>query len=133
MGLLAQPAALPADAPRVLVVEDEILIRIVLADRLRDAGFEVVEALNGDEAVAILSAGAPIDLVLTDVRMPGATDGLDVLHFVQRTRPGIPVIVTSGDLEPRAAHVKGAARFLRKPYDLDLTVEAIHAALEGSL
>ena len=99
---LSDPAVLTEPGPRVLVVEDELLLRMLVSDYLRDAGFAVVEALNGDEAIAILEAGAAIDLVFTDVRMPGSADGLEVLSFVRRTRPSIPVVVTSGHLE---AHV----------------------------
>ena len=112
----------------MLLVEDEILIRILVADCLRETGFSVIEAFNGDEAMAILSAGVSIDLVLTDVRMPGSSDGLDVLHFVRRTRPGVPVILTSGHLDPGLVP-EGAARFLPKPYSLERIVDAAHAAL----
>ncbi|WP_309627310.1 response regulator [Brevundimonas sp.] len=117
-------------SPRVLVVEDEFLIRMLVADHLRDAGFTVVEAFNGDEAIAILTSGVPIDLVFTDVRMPGAADGLELLAFVKRTRPGLPVLMTSGHLEPELAYAGGAQRFLSKPCDPDLIVNAIQAALE---
>ena len=120
----------PTDAPRVLVVEDEFLIRMLVADHLRDAGFAVVEAFNGDEAIAILTSGAPIDLVFTDVRMPGDADGLEVLAFVKRTRPDLPVLMTSGHLEPELAYAGGAERFLSKPCDPDLIVAAVQAALE---
>jgi len=130
--LLPDYAEYSAVAPCVLVVEDELLIRMVVADHLREAGFFVVEAFNGDEAIAILTAGALIDLVFTDVRMPGCADGLDVLGFVRRTRPDLPVLVTSGHLEPRVAQAGGAFRFLPKPCQLDVIVESVHAALEAA-
>ena len=122
-----KPVAPPAAAPRVLLVEDELLVRMIIADTLRDSGYAVIEAFNGDEAISILAAGAPIDLVITDVRMPGSADGLDVLHFVRRTRPELPVVVTSGHLEPRLAQVGGAVRFLPKPCNLNLIVDTVHA------
>jgi DNA-binding NtrC family response regulator len=121
-----------ARAPRVLVVEDEFLVRMVIADRLREAGFTVIEAFNGDEAIAILASGASVDLVLTDVRMPGTADGIAVLSFVKQTCPEVPVVVTSGHLEAEIAYEEGAIHFLPKPCALDAIVEAMRAALEPS-
>lgn len=113
----------------VLLVEDEVLIRMMIADYLREAGYSVVEAVNGDEAIAILTAEAVIDLVLSDVRMPGATDGLELLAFVRRTSPDLPVILTSGHLEPGLALAAGATRFIAKPCDLDELAEGLRTAL----
>lgn len=119
----------PAQASRVLLVEDEFLIRMLIADHLRDAGLTVVEAINGDEAIEILMSGALIDLVYTDVRMPGSADGMAVLGFAKRTRPNMPVLMTSGHLAPERAYACGAERFLAKPCDVDFVVAAIQAAL----
>jgi len=127
---LLRHRAAPAQASRVLVVEDEFLIRMLIADHLRDAGFTVVEAINGDEAIAILMSGASIDLVYTDVRMPGSADGMAVLGFVKRTQPNMPVLMTSGHLAPEQAYAGGAEGFLAKPCDADSVVAAIQAALE---
>lgn len=113
----------------VLVVEDEFLIRMLVADHLRDAGFVVIEAFNGDEAIDILTTGTVIDLVFTDVRMPGSADGMDLLAFVKQTRPDLPVLMTSGHLEPELAYSAGAERFLSKPCDPDFVVSAIRTAL----
>ena len=120
------------DHPRVLVVEDEFLIRMLIADHLRDAGFTVIEAFNGDEAIALLTAGVVFDLVFTDVRMPGSADGMALLGFIQRTRPDLPVLITSGHLEPELAVAGGARRFLAKPCDPDFVVAAIRAALDAA-
>ncbi|MEA2816833.1 MAG: hypothetical protein QOI93_4534, partial [Rhodospirillaceae bacterium] len=65
----------PAPPPTILVVEDEILVRTVIAAYLRDCGFDVVEAGNADEAVRVLEAGIRIDIVFSDVNMPGSLDG----------------------------------------------------------
>lgn len=127
---MTDDAADATDRPRVLLVEDEFLIRILVADHLRDAGFTVLEAMNGDEAISILSAGADIDLVFTDVRMPGDADGMDLLAFVRRTRPELPVLMTSGHLEPALAYAGGAVAFLDKPCDLDVVVKALRTARE---
>ena len=125
------PALVTDEAPRILVVEDEFLIRMVVADHLRDARFSVVEAFNGDEAIAMLKSGAGIDLVFTDVRMPGSADGLDVLRFVKEHRPELPVMMTSGHLEPKLAYAGGASRFMPKPCNLDLLTVTIQAILKA--
>lgn len=122
----------PAEAPRVLIVEDEFLIRMLIADHLREIGYTVIEAFNGDEAIAILKTGAPFDLVFTDVRMPGTSDGMAVLEFVRQTRPELPVLVTSGHLNPDLAHAAGASGFLNKPCELDTVTAAIGLALRNA-
>lgn len=104
---------------RLLVVEDEVLIRMFVCDLLRDAGYDVVEAVNGDEALDLLKAGISIDLVLSDVRMPGSTDGLALLRFVRDNLAGTPFIVTSGHLEPGVALAAGASQFLAKPFSFE--------------
>lgn len=118
-----------AGAPCVLVVEDEFLIRMVVSDHLRDSGFIVVEAFNGDEAIDILKSGAPIDLIFTDVRMPGEIDGLGLLAYAILHRPQLPVVVTSGHLEASLAYDGGATRFLAKPCTLDAVTGTVQAAL----
>jgi len=120
-----------AHGPRVLVVEDEFLIRTLVADYLRDAGFVVIEAFNGDEAIALLSADAAVDLVFTDVRMPGGVDGMALLAYIRGRRPDLPVVVTSGHLDPAIASSGGAAAFVAKPFELDRVGEALRAALKG--
>jgi len=127
---MIDPAAETAAAVRVLVVEDEFLIRMLVAEHLRDSGFTVIEAMNADEAIAILTAGALVDIIFSDVRMPGAVDGMGLLDFIRRTRPSVPVVMTSGHLEPRLAFSAGAAAFLSKPCDLELLEQTFHAALE---
>ena len=115
---------------RLLVVEDEILIRMFVCDVLRDAGYDVVEAASGDEALDILKAGIPIDLVLSDVRMPGSTDGLALLEFVRKNLADLPVILTSGHLSSDIAIAQGAAQFLAKPFKIDDALKMV--ALETS-
>lgn len=126
------PGPEPSPSMRVLVVEDEFLIRMLVSDHLRELGFTVVEAFNGDEAIRILKSGASIDLVFTDVRMPGTSDGIDLLAYIKSTQPEVPVIVTSGHLEPGLAYAAGAAQFLPKPCDLDAVTQALHSALRPS-
>lgn len=121
-------SVLDADAKprvRILVVEDEIFIRLTLSDRLREAEFDVVEAVNGDEALEILKAGVPFDLVLSDVRMPGSTDGLALLRFIKNYMGDVPVIITSGHLDNDTAFATGALNFLAKPFLTDEVVNIV--------
>jgi len=85
-----------ADAPMVLVVEDEAIIRLMLVDELEDAGFAVIEAEGADAAVAILRNGAKICAVVTDVKMPGSMDGLGLATWMRDQAPRVPIIITSG-------------------------------------
>ena len=96
----ARPLVVSAAHPRVcvLVVEDEFLIRTMVSDDLREAEYEVIEACNADEALAILRSGAGVDLIFSDVRMPGTLDGLELLAMVRARDPAFPVVITSGHL-----------------------------------
>jgi len=126
---MVNPVAATATAQSVLVVEDEFLIRMIVTDHLRETGYTVVEACNGEEALALLMAGAQIDLVFTDVRMPGPIDGIELLAYIKRSNPDLPVLVTSGHLEPAKAYGGGAAGFLPKPCTQDEVLLAIRAVL----
>jgi CheY-like chemotaxis protein len=111
------------EAPtRVLVVEDEVLIRLMLADTLREAGCEVVEAASGDEALSVLHAAAGLDVLITDVRMPGRTDGLELASQVRSRKPEMKIIVTSGHAFCEPGLADG---FLRKPYGMADMVERV--------
>lgn len=113
----------------ILLVEDELFVRMVIGDSLREAGFGVIEAFNADEAASILCSGAAIDLILSDVRMPGAMDGLDLLDHAREAYPRIPVIIMSGHLMAHDALEKGAAHFLPKPYSFTIALEVIRQEL----
>ncbi len=122
-----------ADAvrPTVLVVEDEALIRVLVGDTLRHAGCAVIEAATADEAMSTLCADAALDVLVTDVRLPGTVDGLRLASWVRRRRPELKVIVTSGDaLAHRAAAVADA--FLPKPFALDQLVGHVRALADGA-
>ena len=94
---------------RILLVEDEGLIRLVTAEYLRDEGFEVVEAWDGDEAARLLDACDGFDVLFTDVRMPGMLDGVDVAVRARRQYPELPVLVVSGYAAHAAARTFVAA------------------------
>ncbi len=117
-----------AMAVRVLLVEDEGLIRLVASQTLEDEGFEVVEAWNGDEAARLLDGTDSFDILFTDVQMPGTLDGLDLAMYARRRCPGIPVLVVSGyaaQLVTRLGVLDPAAAFIGKPYSLDEVVTVV--------
>jgi len=101
--------------PIVLVVEDNSLVRIIIADFLESAGFTVIQAVDGAAALLVLESGAEFHVLFTDVQMPGPIDGLGVAVLVREQRPGMPIVVTSGHGAPELLPLGG--RFVSKPYD----------------
>jgi CheY-like chemotaxis protein len=114
----------------ILVVEDELFIRMFISDAFRDEGYTVIEAFNADEAVEILKAGKAVDLVFSDVRMPGSLDGLDLLRFIKERFSELPVILTSGHLDPREALAEGARHLLPKPYKIGTVLDLVATELD---
>jgi two-component system, response regulator PdtaR len=116
---------------RLLVAEDDIFVRAMIAEFLRDAGFDVVEAGNADEAMAVFEAGTEIDLLFSDVRMPGSMDGSVLAERVKGKWPGTHVVLTSGYtsalLETQA---KTRDRVLPKPYRPLSVLAAILSAVD---
>jgi CheY-like chemotaxis protein len=130
---LEEGAPSPATSqPYILVVEDELFIRMFITDALRDEGYNVIEAFNADEAVDILMAGKAVDLVFSDVRMPGSLDGIGLLRIIKERFTGLPVILTSGHLDPRVALAEGANKVLSKPYQVGTVLELVAAELAKS-
>jgi DNA-binding NtrC family response regulator len=121
----------PCTAATVLVVEDEVLLRWSIADHLREEGFVVIEAANADEAIAVVETTIPIDVVLSDVVMPGRMDGVGFARFVGAYRPETKVILTSGTLvaAPPGCRLDG---FFLKPYDHARIVGHIRALLKDA-
>ena len=102
---------------RLLLVEDEFLIRLMLAETLQDAGYAVVEAEDVDEALARLGEGR-IDLLLTDIQLPGPADGEELARRVHELHPELPVIFMTGRPDPGRDGALGTGRevFISKPY-----------------
>jgi len=118
-----------AKRPRtVLVVEDEILVRLMVADELRTAGFVVLEAINADEAMVVLQGPDPVDLLLTDVRMPGSGDGLTLATTVRTRWPELKIIVVSGHL-PGGPAPGVADGFFMKPFDVPALINRVKELL----
>jgi CheY-like chemotaxis protein len=103
--------------PVVLVVEDDYLLRLDAADMIKAADFEVIEAGNADEAIAILESRNDIAVVFTDVQMPGSMDGLRLARAVRGRWPPIKIITTSGQRIIEELDLPEGGRFLPKPYN----------------
>jgi len=112
----------------ILVVEDEFLVREMIAEELREAGFSVLEAGDGEAAAGILNSAARIDLLFTDIRLPGALDGWEIARLGRRARSRLPVIYATGYTVDRTAEVDGAI-FLHKPYQPSQIIETIRKLL----
>ena len=98
----------------VLVVEDEILIRELVAEELEEAGFTVITAKDADYAISILEARQDIHLVFTDIDMPGSMDGLKLAAAVRDRWPPVHIIITTGKVRP--LEIPANALFIPKPY-----------------
>lgn len=109
--------------PIVLVVEDNSLVRVVIADFLACAGFAVIQAVDGAAALLVLASGADFHVLFTDVQMPGPIDGVGVAMRVREQHPDLPIVVTSGHGVPETLPVGG--RFVSKPYDNRKIVDLI--------
>jgi two-component system, response regulator PdtaR len=115
----------------ILLIEDEGLIRMATAAMLEDAGYRVLEAMNADEALATLDTdGEEIDLVITDVQMPGKIDGLALVALISRKYPHIQALITSGRASVNEAWQSGAKKFLSKPYTAMAIQSAVKAVLD---
>jgi CheY-like chemotaxis protein len=101
----------------VLVVEDEMLLRMRAVDMVEDAGFTPLEAVDADEAVAILDSRSDIALLFTDIQMPGRMDGLKLAHAVHERWPQIKIILVSGQLRPASIDIPADSRFFGKPLE----------------
>lgn len=118
-------------APVILVVDDEALLRMLAADHFLDAGFEVLEASDGGQAVTLLASRSDIAAVMTDVQMPGEPDGFTLSRHVRDACPGCAIVVVSGRASPRPGDLAERARYVRKPYhgaDMVRLVEQLLAA-----
>jgi DNA-binding NtrC family response regulator len=107
----------------VLLVDDEPSVRMIACDGLEDAGFDVVEASNAQEAMTILMCRSDVGVLFTDVDMPGEFDGLDLADLVHDRWPAIKLVVTSGRSLIRAVPLNG--HFLAKPYSLRAMTDLI--------
>lgn len=123
---------------RVLLAEDEFLIRMVLAEELAEQGHVVIEASSGDEAMRIVDAGEVCDILVTDIQMPGTLDGIGLATQLRTRQPGTPVVYVTGRPESLAA-IKTLERYdaiIRKPFaaaEIVTVVRDILAHAEGPM
>ena len=113
----------------ILVVEDEVLIRMDVVDQLGALGYRLIEAANGQEALDALSDGSAINILFTDVHMPGDLDGVMLAREVSQRRPEIGIIVTSGSASLSADSLPEGSRFYPKPY----VSATVHTAIQEML
>lgn len=109
----------------VLVVEDEVLVRMDIVQWLEDDAFYVLEASNADEAIVILSEHPEVCLMFTDIDMPGSMDGLKLAAAVRDRWPPVKIIVTSGHRALSDDTLPVAGRFFNKPYDPSKIIQTI--------
>src|ERR1700739_1004338 len=117
----------PVQVPNVLVVEDEMILRMRAVDLVEDAGFCPVEAVNADEAMSILESRSDISLLFTDIQMPGSMDGLKLARAVHERWPSIKIILVSGQVKPSDAERPADSRFFGKPLSVELMITELQA------
>jgi CheY-like chemotaxis protein len=110
----AMPSSADASKATILVVEDEVLVRMFISDVVRDEGYNVIEAINADEALAILRSPVKLDLVLTDMRMRGSMDGAGLVRVLRAEFPFMKVVMAAGQ-RPDDELCKLLDAFLPKP------------------
>jgi two-component sensor histidine kinase/FixJ family two-component response regulator len=121
-------------SPKVLVVEDEMMLRMRAVDIVEDAGFTPIEAVNADEALTILESRSDIELLFTDIQMPGSMDGLKLAHAVHERWPSIKIILVSGKLTPTEAEKPANSRFFGKPLEVRQMIAEMQEMIgQGSL
>jgi CheY-like chemotaxis protein len=107
-----------ATAPTVLLVEDEVLISHLVADWLAERGFSVHEVTSGDAALAYIGAGGAVDVLFTDVNLPGSMNGAQLAARVRAMRPELPIVYASGRYRAEEiAPLVPRSVFVAKPYD----------------
>ena len=128
MGAAVNVGVQASDIHTVLVVEDEVLVRLMIAEELRSAGFQVIEASDADEALAVLANITDVSVIFSDIRMPGSMDGLELAKKVRADFPKIRIVLASGNLAA-VASVDHAGFFL-KPYGADEIINLIKTLLD---
>ncbi len=132
--MVIKPRSKPAQSPNVsgtagypchaspaviLVVEDTEELRSSVVEYFRIVGFDVIATENAGAALAAIDSGIHVDLVFTDINMPGAMDGVGLARWLSVNRPLLPIILTSGEPRPELGRAAPHYRFVRKPYSLD--------------
>jgi len=112
---------------KVLVVEDEPIIRLGIVSSIEDAGYAVIEAANADEAISRLQANSEVSVIVTDVDMPGSMNGIRLAHYVKRRWPPIQLLVISGKVGVTSGELPEGVRFMSKPFQEPQLISAIES------
>ena len=114
---------------RILVVDDEPIVRLDAREILEDAGYVVTEAASADEAMPMLADGATTEAILTDINMPGTLDGLQLARIVDGLMPEIAIVIMSGHELPRREDLPLKATFVAKPFSASVLLQRVAEAL----
>ena len=117
----------------VLVVEDELMLRMRAVDIVQDAGFEPLEAINADEAIRILESRSDISVLFTDIQMPGSMDGLKLAHLTHTRWPHIKIILVSGQIAVTNADKPDDSKFFPKPLEIEQMVLELQKMVGGGV
>jgi CheY-like chemotaxis protein len=128
MGAAVNVGVQASDIHTVLVVEDEVLVRLMIAEELRGAGFQVIEAADADEALAVLAHIADVSVIFSDIRMPGSMDGLELAKKVRADFPEIRIVLASGNVA--AVTSVDHDGFFLKPYETDQIINLIKTLVD---
>ncbi len=112
------PSAVPSEPRTIMVVEPDVLVRLVIAQYLRDCGYKVIEAVGSSEVWAVLDGGHAVDVLLVEVSLPGDENGFELAHRIRQTRHEVDVILTSGIAgSVQQSHELCEEGPVKKPYD----------------
>ena len=118
---------------KVLLVEDEELIRLALASPLEDAGMSVVAVADADAAIEVLESDNNVRAVISDVRLPGSVDGVGLAKWLKEHRPKLPIVLTSGHpfVSGLSAVNPAIAIIVKKPYDVDEVIGWVKSLVDN--
>lgn len=123
---------MPADDKQtVLVVEDDVLVRMHGVDILEDAGFTVLEAETADDAITLLQGQQDVHLLFSDIDMPGSMNGLELAQLVRDRWPKVRLLLTSGHHHIEEEALPEHGRFVRKPWTRERLIATIQATLDA--
>jgi DNA-binding NtrC family response regulator len=118
-----------AAAPTVLVVDDDVIVRVAICENLRDAGFQVLEAASAHDAVGVMLADMPIHALVTDLRMPGAMDGFGLGLAARSASPDLKILVMSSFLPESTGARLSPFAFIEKPFRPQVLIDRLREML----
>jgi len=122
-------ASQPAQTRTVLVVDDDIFVRVAISENLRDAGFQVLEAASAHDAVGVMLADMPIHALVTDLQMPGAMDGFGLGLAARSASPDLKILVMSSFLPESTGARLSPFAFIEKPFRPQVLIDRLREML----